>query len=97
MYGASPALHAIPQAPAVHVALPLVGTGQAVHSVPHEFTLVSDKHAPLHRWKPALHTKPHAVPSQVTVEFAGGSPHGVHDAPHVAGSVFSAHDEPHAW
>jgi len=41
-----------------------------------------------------LHVNPHDTPSHVAVEFAGGA-HGVHDAPHDAVLVFSAHDAPH--
>ena len=46
--------------------------------------------------KPAWHVKPQRTPSHVAVEL-GVPPHGVHDAPHVAGSSLGTHDAPHVW
>ena len=43
----------------------------------------------------AAHVSPHAVPLHVAVEFAPLA-QGVHDAPHVAGSLLLAQVAPHA-
>jgi hypothetical protein len=65
------------------VAVPLVGAAQAVQAVvPQLLMLVFDTHAVPHKWKPELHVKPHVVPLQVAVAFAGGV-HGVQNVPQV--------------
>ena len=76
---------------------PPVGTGHAVHEVPHPETLVLATHAVPQAWNPVPQAKPHAVPSQVAVEFAGGA-HAAHDVvPQVATAVLDTHIEPHRW
>jgi hypothetical protein len=42
-----------------------------------------------------VQVKPQDVPSQVAVPFAGAAQGVVHEAPHVATAVFSAHVLPH--
>jgi hypothetical protein len=39
-----------PQVPWVHVAVPPIGTGQAVHDIPQLLVAVSLTHLSLHRW-----------------------------------------------
>jgi len=92
---AKPAAQRKPQSPAVHDAVAWVA-GHGVHDVgPHELTSSLETHAPPQTWKPGLHTQPHAPAAlQVAVAFAGAA-HGVHDAPHVAGSTLLAHALPH--
>ena len=75
----------------------LAGTGHAVHDVPHVAGELSATHTPLHRWKPALHAKPHTPAVQVAVALAGAGAHAVHDAPHVSGSASLTHAPAHRW
>ncbi len=77
-------LHVNPHDVPLHVALPLDGTGQAVHDVvPQLAVLVFDTQAPLQLWKPELHVKPHDVPLHVALLLAGTG-HAVHDEPQLA-------------
>ena len=69
-----------PQLVPSQVALPLAGTGQAVHELPHVATLLLDTHRPPQLWNPALQAMPQLVPSQVALPLAGTG-QAVHDAP----------------
>jgi hypothetical protein len=60
-----------PQAVPSQVALPIVGTGQAVHEVPQVCTLLLDTHTPPQLWKPVVQAMPQLVPSQVAMPLAG--------------------------
>jgi hypothetical protein len=72
------------------VAVPLVTTGQAVHEVaPQLPTLVLERHAVPHKWKPVLQVNPHVVPLQIAVAFAGGV-QGVQSVPQVETLVLDA-------
>jgi len=72
------------------------GAGHAEHRAPHEVTLVLLTHAPPQTWNPALHAKPHDVPSHVAVAFAGAA-HPVQDAPQVVTAVLLTHVPPQSW
>ena len=95
----------------MHVAVPFVGTGHAVHElVPQLLTLVFETHVPEHRccpaghiathimplgMKPALHVIPQLVPSHVAVPFVGTG-HAVHEVvPQPITLVLSTHAAPH--
>jgi hypothetical protein len=68
-----------------------------VHEVPHPETLVLATHAVPQAWKPLPQVKPHAVPSQVAVELAGGV-QAEHDVvPQLATAVLDTQVEPHTW
>jgi hypothetical protein len=54
---------------------------------------VLSTHAVPQRWKPALHTKSHAVPLQIAEPFAGGV-HGVQLEPQWATLLLSLHSLP---
>lgn len=43
-----------------------------------------------------MHAKPHVVPLQVAVEFAGGT-HAVHELPHEATLPLLTHEPEQAW
>jgi hypothetical protein len=60
-----------PQEVPSQVALPIVGTGQAVHEVPQVCTLLLDTHRPPQLWKPVEQAMPQLVPSQVAMPLAG--------------------------
>jgi hypothetical protein len=60
-----------PQAVPSQVALPIVGTGQAVHELPQVCTLLLDTHRPPQLWKPLTQAMPQLVPSQVALPLAG--------------------------
>ena len=47
-----------PQAVPSQLALPIVGTGQAVHELPQVSTLLFDTHSPPQLWKPSEHRNP---------------------------------------
>jgi hypothetical protein len=47
-------------------------------------------------WYPGLQVKPHDLPSQVALPFAGFA-HGVQEAPHVVVLVLATHCGPQAW
>jgi len=87
----------MPQLVPSHLAEPFAGIAHGVHDAPHVSGSPLLTHAPLQRWKPALHVDPQLVPSQVADAFGGGAGHGVHDAPHDAMLVFEAQLLPHAW
>ena len=64
-------LQVTPQAPALHVAVPFVGVGHAVHEVPQELGLLSATQSPLqsclpdghlsrHDWSMAMHAPAHS-------------------------------------
>lgn len=79
------------------VAVPLAGVAHGVHDdVPQLSGSVLLTQRLPQRWKPALHVKPHDVPSQVATEFAGGT-HAEHDAPQFAIDVLFTHAAPHWW
>ncbi len=79
-----------------HVARPFAGFAHGVHAAPQLAVLVFATHMPLHRWNPALQTKPHVgiAPAHVAVAFAGAG-HGLHDAPHELTLVLLAQADPH--
>ncbi len=54
-----------------HVAIPLAGVAQGEQLLPHEATEVSERHCPLHAWKPGSQVKVHAAPAHVGEAFAG--------------------------
>jgi hypothetical protein len=58
--------------------------------------LVSQPALALQSPKPVAQAMPHEVPLHVAVAF-GPPGHGVHEAPHVAGSLLLAHPVPQAW
>ena len=62
----------------------MVGAGQAVQEVPHEFTLVLATHVPApapQRWNPSLHAVVHALATQTAWAFGSdGAAHVAHDA-----------------
>jgi hypothetical protein len=61
-----------PQVPALHDGCEFAGPeAHAAQDVPQLDGEVLDRHALPQAWKPVLQVKPHAVPSQVAVEFAG--------------------------
>lgn len=86
----------MPQLVPLHVALPLVGTGQGVHELPQELRLVLSAHELPQRWVPVLHTKSQAVPLQVDVPNGGGA-HGLHDVPQVFTLKLLAQAVPQRW
>jgi hypothetical protein len=57
--------------PLVQVEPPFAGLVHGVHWVPHEAVLLSGTHLSPQRWKPALHLKAQALPSQVASVLAG--------------------------
>jgi hypothetical protein len=62
---------------------------------PHDVTALFDTHAPLQRWKPLLHSKPHVPASHVPLAFVGAG-HGSHEVPHVIGESSAAQSGPQA-
>jgi hypothetical protein len=92
-------VHAIPQAPDVHVAVPFAGTGHTVQAAPHAKGSLSTAPTPTHlapqRWLGAAHVIPHVSATHVAVPPAGAG-HTVHAAPHEAGSVDATHLPAHA-
>jgi hypothetical protein len=60
-----------PQAVPSQVALPIAGTGQAVHELPQVCTLLLDTHMPPQLWKPLAQAMPQLVPLQVAMPLAG--------------------------
>ena len=72
-HSVSPAVHVDPHAVPLHVAVPPVGTGHAVHDVvPQLMTDVFGEHVPLHSCVPIGHTQ---VPSWHVVPPAHARPH----------------------
>jgi hypothetical protein len=69
------------------VAVPLVGTGHAVHADPHELVDWSLTQLVPQAWYPVLQVKPHCVPSHVAVPSAGAG-QGAQDVPHALGLAF---------
>lgn len=79
-----------------HVDSPPVGTGQAVHELPHDAVLELATHLPPHRWKPFLHVSPQLPAVHVAVPF-GSVGHTVHAAPQAPASSSRLQDVPHRW
>jgi hypothetical protein len=89
-------LHVKPHLPEAQVAVPPVGAEQSVQEVPQLAASVSDAHALPHGCDPGLQLKPHFVPSQVAVLFAGTG-HAVHElVPQFAVSPFDTQVPPQA-
>jgi len=61
----------MPHAEPMHVATPFLGTGQGVHSVPHDETDVSSAHVLPQAWYPALHATPHVLAVHVATPPVG--------------------------
>jgi hypothetical protein len=72
-------LQVIPQVVPLHVAVPLAGTGHAVHELPHVATSVFDTHAPLHTCCPAGHVGVHVPATHEVVPPVGA----MHDRLHI--------------
>jgi hypothetical protein len=78
-----------------HVAVPFVGTAQAVHELPQVATLLLDTHSPPQLWKPELHWNPHCRPSQIAPPFAGAT-QAVHEVvPQLPTPELATHAFPH--
>ena len=69
----------------------LGGVGHGAHPPPQLAREVSLAQPEPQRWKPALHTKPQAVPSQNAAPLGGGAGHAAQSAPQVAVAVFETH------
>ena len=85
-----------PQLVPLQVALPFVGTAQAVQDAPHVRIEVLSAQVLPQAWKPVLHATPQLVPSQVAVPFVGVA-QGVQELPHVAALLLATQAPPHAW
>ena len=90
-------MQAYPQATPLHVGEALAGAVHAVHDEPHVAMSMLLTHTPPHRWKPALHAKPHVVPSHVVVALAGAGAQGAHRVPHELVLVLLRHRPPQRW
>ena len=60
-----------PQEVPSQVALPIVGTGHAVHELPQVCTLFLETHVPPQLWKPVVQAMPQLLPSQVAMPLLG--------------------------
>lgn len=78
------------------VAVPLGGIAQAVQRLPQLPALALETQEPLHKWKPAEQTKPHARPLQVAVPLAVAG-QAVHESPQDATLVLATQALPQAW
>ena len=72
------------------------GATHAVQLEPQVASAVFAAHAAPHTWYPALHARPHVVPSQVALPLVG-LVHAVHELPHDAVLEFDTQAPPHAW
>ena len=79
------------------MAVPFAGGVHTAHEVaPQLLMLVLATQVEPHRWKPLLHAKPHEVPLQVAVAFAGALHGVVQVTPQVAGALLGWHELPQA-
>jgi hypothetical protein len=77
--------------------VPPVGCTQGVQEAPQESVLLLSTHMPWQRWKPAWHTTPQLVPSQVALIAWAGTGHGEHEVPQDPTSVLEAQAPWHTW
>jgi len=88
---------ATPQLVPSQLARPLAGTGQAVHEVPQVSELKFETQRPAQSWKPALHTMPQRVPSQVACPSGPGLGQRVHEVPQELGLERGKHCPLQSW
>jgi hypothetical protein len=92
-----PGLQETPHDPELHVGLPLpfAGPGHTWPQAP-QFAVSLGTHTPPQLRNPGLQAKPHVVPSQEEVAFAGGV-QGVQLAPQLDVLLLLTHAPPHSW
>ena len=77
------------------VALPMVGTGHAVHELPQVCRLLLETHMPPQLWKPLVQAMPQLVPSQVAMPLAGTAQAEQDVVPQLATPELATHVLPH--
>jgi hypothetical protein len=83
--------HAVPS----QVAVPVVGTGHAIHELPQVRTLLFATHNPPQLWKSVLHAMAQLVPLQVAMPLAGTA-QGEQSEPQLCALLFAEQVLPQA-